>query len=927
MGAGADSEAVLDQPLLGTPARSLQRQRSGEFLMSVTRKGLKAFMSRPAKGSIKWRTESLDYEPVCNQVTLRTSNKPLERKIYGYSGETLVKNTISLSSGIMTGVIAWLIVKAANQIIHFRLVRTLALVGEGHSVGLVYGWLFISLSSCAMLGAVSLLVLYWAPAAKGAGVSQVMAYLNGSHVPELLKFRVLLTKILGTVAAVGSSLPLGPEGPMVHIGACIASNVTYCRCRGRYCGCFGGCLLPTACKQPYSHRRQLRTTGNQGANDACGELCEKWILHDDNDHREFISAGAAAGLAAAFGAPIGGVMFAWEEAASVWSHKLTWRCFISCSIAVFALMLLKHNSMAPGLLPFQEQGQTNNIVDYQFILQLPFICIVAAGGGLLGSLFNHMRSRISKAKPKAGILFGLAETLVVTFLCLSSMYGLALLRNTCTTCPVLKDGGHPWGTAADPCADYGIQLTCPKGQVNDLFTLFFEHPEETIEQLFAFQGNQCVGGDGMCGFSRESLAIHFSFTVVLMTLASGMAVPGGLFMPAIMIGSSFGSLLGSTLQLVFNEENGLVDTIGAINPGLYGLVGATALLGGVFRSSISLVVIVIEGTRQIGFLFHIIIAVAVSNWICHLIHSEGVYENDLERDGNIAFLRGDPPKALGKQTATDIMSPGVVGFQEIAPVAKILRVLKECTHNGFPVYCSPGQGPAGRLAGTIQRTQLLVLLYNSAFCDTTGKPLNQGPQAHIDKEEFEELMQHEMNTFHQQQGIWNRHIWSTETLEESSIIHEAILKSISETMVEYDNTPDRPAGMQRSGSEDDLLQEMAAIREKLASLYIDLRPYMNIAPMTVRRFCNGGRVHQIFTSLGMRHIYVVDALNKVVGVITRKDIDQASGTGWWRITRIATPLTPVAERPASFGRPRSRTWAAGSPRPESRPPLGSLREV
>jgi hypothetical protein len=37
-----------------------------------------------------------------------------------------------------------------------------------------------------------------------------------------------------------------------------------------------------------------------------------------------------------------------------------------------------------------------------------------------------------------------------------------------------------------------------------------------------------------------------------------------------------------------------------VQPGVYALVGATAMLGAVFRSSISLVVIIVEGTRGIG---------------------------------------------------------------------------------------------------------------------------------------------------------------------------------------------------------------------------------------------------------------------------------------------------------------------------------------
>ena len=116
------------------------------------------------------------------------------------------------------------------------------------------------------------------------------------------------------------------------------------------------------------------------------------LLHSDVERREFISAGAAAGLAvgphlssvsqlqslqtvsrhgtdcelhasllmlvltqplymhihhmarhrvqAAFGAPIGGVLFSLEEASTYWSRKVAWRCFICTATAVFTLAQL-----------------------------------------------------------------------------------------------------------------------------------------------------------------------------------------------------------------------------------------------------------------------------------------------------------------------------------------------------------------------------------------------------------------------------------------------------------------------------------------------------------------------------------------------------------------------------------------------------------
>lgn len=65
------------------------------------------------------------------------------------------------------------------------------------------------------------------------------------------------------------------------------------------------------------------------------------------------------------------------------------------------------------------------------------------------------------------------------------------------------------------------------------------------------------------------------------------------------------------------------------------------------RSNVSLVVLVMEGTRGIDFMFGIILSVVVANWVAHHIHHDGVYESELERIGNLYFLRDEPPHRYG----------------------------------------------------------------------------------------------------------------------------------------------------------------------------------------------------------------------------------------------------------------------------------------
>lgn len=56
-----------------------------------------------------------------------------------------------------------------------------------------------------------------------------------------------------------------------------------------------------------------------------------------------MSAGTAAGISAAFGAPIGGSLFAYEMSKpnTFWSFSLTWKVFFASTISAFFLSIYK----------------------------------------------------------------------------------------------------------------------------------------------------------------------------------------------------------------------------------------------------------------------------------------------------------------------------------------------------------------------------------------------------------------------------------------------------------------------------------------------------------------------------------------------------------------------------------------------------------
>ena len=53
----------------------------------------------------------------------------------------------------------------------------------------------------------------------------MIAYLNGVRVRYIFNFRICILKFISVIFAVSSGLPVGPEGPMVHLGAALGKNL------------------------------------------------------------------------------------------------------------------------------------------------------------------------------------------------------------------------------------------------------------------------------------------------------------------------------------------------------------------------------------------------------------------------------------------------------------------------------------------------------------------------------------------------------------------------------------------------------------------------------------------------------------------------------------------------------------------------------
>ncbi len=198
----------------------------------------------------------------------------------------------------------------------------------------MHGWSPGALVLLAALAAVATALAAWlvrrvAPSAAGSGIPRIEAVLSDQLPPA--PPRVVPVKFLAGTLAIGSGLALGREGPSVQMGASIA----------------------------YQTGRVLRRS---------------WT-----DCRALLAAGAGAGFATAFNAPIAGAVFVLERLVRRFETRIAIAALAASAVAIWVGRAIAGRAADYAVGPLIEPG----------FVEVPLFVLLGAGAGLLGMLYDR----------------------------------------------------------------------------------------------------------------------------------------------------------------------------------------------------------------------------------------------------------------------------------------------------------------------------------------------------------------------------------------------------------------------------------------------------------------------------------------------------------------------------------------------------------
>uniref|UniRef100_A0A8C0IB58 Chloride channel protein n=1 Tax=Bubo bubo TaxID=30461 RepID=A0A8C0IB58_BUBBB len=732
--------------------------------------------------------ESLDYDNSENQLFLEE-----ERRINHTAFRTVeIKRwVICAMIGILTGLVACFIDIVVENLagLKYRVVKG-NIDKFTEKGGLSFSLLLWATLNASVVMVGSVIVAFIEPVAAGSGIPQIKCYLNGVKIPHVVRLKTLVIKVCGVILSVVGGLAVGKEGPMIHSGAVIAAGIS----QGR----------STSLKRDFKIFEYFRR---------------------DTEKRDFVSAGAAAGVSAAFGAPVGGVLFSLEEGASFWNQFLTWRIFFASMISTFTLnsvLSVYHGNAwdlsSPGLINF---GRFDNEKMGYTIQEIPIFIFMGVVGGILGALFNALNYWLTMFRIRyihrpclqvVEAMLVAAVTATVGFVMIYCSRDCQPIQGSTVAYPLqVGDAGEqPSGVGGHPepgqwlRAEQGDKtllgfvalsqsvpsaLFCADGEYNSMATAFFNTPEKSVVNLFH---------DPPGSYNPMTLGMFTLMYFFLACWTYGLTVSAGVFIPSLLIGAAWGRLFGISLSYL---------TKGSIwaDPGKYALMGAAAQLGGIVRMTLSLTVIMMEATGNVTYGFPIMLVLMTAKIVGDYF-VEGLYDMHIQLQ-SVPFLHWEAPVTSHSLTAREVMSAPVTCLRRIERVGTVVDILSDTSsnHNGFPVVESNPDATACRCCGMVPDS----LFPHKVFVERANLSL---VQRRLKLKDFRDA---------------------------------------------YPRFPP--------------IQSIHVSQDERECM-IDLSEFMNPSPYTVPQEASLPRVFKLFRALGLRHLVVVDNRNEVVGMVTRKDL-------------------------------------------------------
>eukprot|EP00946_MAST-07B_sp_MAST-7B-sp1_P001293 g1293.t1 len=264
----------------------------------------------------------------------------------------LIGVTVSL---LVTGVLA-----IEGEVLKLRVYAAKDLLKSG-DLGLAWlSWTGSSLVLC-MIACTCVLI---EPAAASSGIPGLIAFLNGvqpkgGHSPLTKKttsftsWQTMIAKSIGMVASVPSGLCVGPEGPIIHVSALMAHYT---------------CVI-------FQKLEQRLFPGHRFTAQA-------------SEARDFLATGAACGICTAFRAPIAGVMFVVEEAASFFTTQHLEYTFVASLMAYWITWSLTAYNTGESTVKFKQTS--GSFCTYHDMLDYFFFVVIGIVGGITGSAFNQI---------------------------------------------------------------------------------------------------------------------------------------------------------------------------------------------------------------------------------------------------------------------------------------------------------------------------------------------------------------------------------------------------------------------------------------------------------------------------------------------------------------------------------------------------------